>query len=84
MCVVIVLGQCAGALLGAVISSFVLKVGSKVPQEYVPVLAPENTTATGAMNGFREDFQTFFSQALCTFIFVSVILMLKGRKTGQT
>ena len=84
LCFLVILGQCLGAVLGAVLAGYVLKVNGNVPKEYVPVLAPENTQATSALNGFTEDFQTFFSQALCTFIFVLVILMLKGKKTGHT
>ena len=82
--VMIILGQCVGALGGALLATLALNVNGKVPEEYIPVLAPQNTVATEGKNGFNEDFQAFWSQALCTFIFVSVILILKGHRTGPT
>lgn len=69
---------------GALLSSFVLSVNGKVPKEYIPILAPQNTVNTEGRNGFDEDFQAFWSQAFCTWIFVTVILMLKGPKTGPS
>jgi len=80
----IILGQCLGALGGALLASYALRVDGTVPKEYIPILAPQNTVETQGASGFTEDFQAFWSQALCTFIFVSVILILKGHRTGPT
>ena len=66
------------------LASFTLRVNGRVPGEYVPVLAPQNTVVTEGKNGYSEDFQAFWSQSLCTFIFVLVILMLKGSRTQLT
>jgi len=35
-------------------------------------------------DGFSEDWQTFFTQFMCTFIFVAVILMVKGQHTSPS
>jgi len=36
----IILGQCLGAMGGALLSAFTLDVEGKVPEEYIPILAP--------------------------------------------
>ena len=82
--VMIIVGQCVGALGGALLATFALHVNGKVPEEYIPVLAPKITVDDKGGSGFSEDLQVFWSQTLCTFIFVSVILILKGRRTGPT
>ena len=79
MSVLIIAGQLVGAVAGALLATVSLDVEGSVPKEYVPVLAPQATVVTEGKNGFHQDFQTLWSQMLCTFIFVSVILMLKGK-----
>ena len=72
-----------GAIGGALLAGFALTVkGKGVPAEYVPVLGPENLKST--TTSFDESVQVLWSQILCTFIFVSVILILKGKKTAVT
>jgi len=80
----IILAQCLGSVAGAILSGFALKVDGRVPPEYVPILAPEKTVIQEGRYGFNEDFQVVYSQILCTFVFVAVILMLKGDKTSPT
>ena len=55
----------------------------------MPVLAPKDPTGVNKYDmddadGFTEDWQTIFTQIVCTFIFVSVILMVKGQVTRNT
>ena len=52
--------QLAGGFLGALLAYTVLHVEGAVPKEYVPILVPQNDTATAALNGFTMDVQTFF------------------------
>lgn len=52
----IILGQCLGALGGALLAAFTLEVNGKVPKEYIPILAPQETVATSGSSGFNEDF----------------------------
>lgn len=80
----IVAAQCLGAVGGALLSSLVLDVNGSVPKSYIPVLAPQSTIVSEGFNGFHEDVQLFWSQAICTMIFVSVILILKGERTAPT
>jgi len=67
---------------------------SEVPEANVAKLcpqAPSNTdwpaesvcdNADGS--GFTQDFEVMLNEVLCTFIFVSVILMVKGKQTAPT
>ena len=60
-----------------------------MPASRVPILAPKDPTGVNDhdMNdadGFSEDWQTIFTQIMCTFIFVSVILMAKGQFTSAS
>lgn len=41
--VMIIVGQCVGAVGGALLATYTLLVNGKVPKEYIPILAPENT-----------------------------------------
>ena len=41
-----IVAQCLGAMAGALISSFMLSVDGEVPEEYITILAPQNTVAT--------------------------------------
>ena len=50
----------------------------------MPILAPENTVSSEGKSGLNEDFQIFWSQSLCTLVFVSVILILKSDRTSPT
>ena len=57
----IIVGQCAGALLGALLGYYILSVNGEVPETLVPILAPSTAIDSKGANGFGEDFQTFWS-----------------------
>ena len=92
--VIMIVSQICGSILGACIASFVLQVATrdffgefvktKVPQDYVPILAPPDTQVTEAYGGFHLDYQTFIGQMICTWIFVLVILTVKGKNSGPS
>ena len=56
LAVMMIVGQIVGSLVGAIIAGTALKVQSKVPEEYIPILAPQSTVSTAGFNGFSEDF----------------------------
>ena len=76
----IMISQCLGGLAGAGLAA-VGQMGTDDPT--VPVLAPTNPL-TGEPDdadtelGFKMDMNVFVNEIVCTFIFVSVILMVKG------
>ena len=96
--VMIIVGQCLGAILG-IFMSFV-SLYSKPDDYHIGVANPINACpkdyeldAAGAEvlqcdgidgNGFELGVQTFYTEVVCTFIFVAVILMVKGKDTAPT
>jgi|Transcript_1231 aquaporin Z len=91
-CVLIIVSQLVGSGLGMLAAAFSLS--AKVDGEWsiaegrVPVLAPKDPTGKNTHDmgedGFSEDWQTIFTQIMCTFVFVSVILMVKGKFTAPS
>jgi len=57
----IIVSQCTGAILGGLLSSYILSVDGSVPMELVAILAPQNTVTNKGEGGFVEDVQTFWS-----------------------
>ena len=90
----IAVSQLVGSLLGMLLAAITLcaKVNGEltIPEHRVPVLAPTDPKGENAYDmatdsdGFSENWQTFITQVVCTFIFVAVILMLKGQLTGPS
>ena len=90
--ILIIIGQLLGAALGfglAVLSLYRTSGHEFIPVSHIPNLCPEDTELNkeGTMakgcdgldgNGFQYDVQAFFTQVVATFIFISVILMIKG------
>jgi len=91
--ILIMISQLIGSCLGMLAAAFTLsaKVGGEwsIDESRVPVLAPKDPTGKNKFDmndadGFSEDWQTIFTQIVCTFIFVAVILMVKGQVTKKT
>jgi len=88
-CILIITSQLIGGLIGMMGAKFTLSANIdgdfKVPAHSVPVLAPKDPTGKAdhdmGDDGFTEDWQVFFTQVMCTFIFVSTVLMVKGKFT---
>ena len=57
----IIVSQCTGAILGGLLSSYILSVDGSVPIDLVAILAPQNTVTNKGEGGFVEDVQTFWS-----------------------
>lgn len=86
--------QLVGSLLGMLLASITLsaKVNGEwtIPEHRVPIMAPTDPSNNTEFDmaddhdGFSENWQTFITQVMCTFIFVAVILMLKGQLTGPS
>ena len=89
----IILFQCLGGFLGIAmaVGSLYSDLGSsKIIPIWIPYLCPEGVNDTLDIpitpcdtNGDRH-FQTFFTQFVCTFMFVLVILVFKGENTAPT
>lgn len=91
----IMTSQLVGSLVGMAISSLTLGYTNAdgdfvVPAKRVPILAPSDPEGefdydmAGDHDGFSEDWQTLMTQIMCTFIFVAVILMIKGQGTAPS
>ena len=90
--ILIIIGQLLGAAVGfglAVLSLYRTSGHEFIPVSHIPSLCPEDTELNkeGTMakgcdgldgNGFQYDVQAFYTQVVATFIFISVILMIKG------
>ena len=57
----IIVSQCTGAILGGLLSSYILSVDGSVPIDLVAILAPQHTVTNKGEGGFVEDVQTFWS-----------------------
>ena len=59
----------------------------QVPEQYVPILCPTDPTSGDCEvsgTGYKQDLQIWFTQIICTFVFVSVILIVKGQYTAPS
>ena len=55
------------------------------PQDPTNTEWPDTSTCDGANGeGFTQDFETLLNEVLCTFLFVTVILVVKGKETNLT
>ena len=86
----IMASQVCGALAGMFLGYIVLRSNVNgewtVVKDNVPLLLPfggQDGPDTGE-GGFHYNITTFYSQVVCTFIFVLFILNVKGRKTAPT
>ena len=93
--VLIMTAQLVGSLLGMSFAAFTLGYTDTdgeftVSPQRVPILAPTDPKGENDYDmasdhdGFSEDWQTLLTQVTCTFIFVAVILMIKGQGTAPS
>ena len=57
----IIVAQCAGAIVGGLFSYYILSVDGEVPTENVAILAPSTDIATKGDEAFEVNLQTFWS-----------------------
>ena len=90
MCAIIIFSQLVGSFIGMGLAILTLASNVdgdyQVPEQYVPKLCPKNPARPDECQTyqFNLDFQIWLTQAICTFVFVSVILMIKGKYTSPS
>ena len=95
--IMIIIGQFIGAFVGVLISfvSLYLMANGEVYVETPPFVCPSDMVKNDVGvetqvcdntdgDGFHYNFQAIYTQVVCTFIFVSVILMVKDKATAPT
>ena len=95
--VMITFCQIGGGLFAQLIARAVLHTEdfSTIPADRIAKLCPQDPTNADWPNTslcdnqnlegeYTQDFEVFLNEVLCTFVFVSVILMVKGKNTAPT
>ena len=91
-CFLIICFQLLGAMTGMQIAVWtlasVVNDSYQVPVQYVPLMCPKNPadeTQCEVPNGdYSQDVQIWMTQIICTYVFVCVILMVKGKDTAPS
>ena len=90
MALVVIVSQLIGSLLGMGLAILTLASDVdgdyQVPEQYVPILCPKDPSDPSKceQGSYQLTLQLWATQTICTFVFVSVILMVKGQYTSPS